>query len=154
MKQWKIGIVGAILAVALLSTTALAAGHGHGRHTAHLHESCSWSESCARDTDGDGFCDTCGRTVSSHRDASCAGLCAACSAGCADRDGDLVCDSCGQAVHTYVDVDGDGVCDHYGAGHHVGHHSGHHASQSFSHHSGGRISRCASLCLEYWSCRL
>lgn len=154
MKKWSICIIGAVLAVVLVSTAALASGHGHGQHTAHLHESCSWSERCARDTDGDGFCDACGRTVASHRDASCAGLCAACSASCADRDGDLVCDHCGRTVHAYVDADGDGVCDHYGANQRAGHHSGHAAGRSLSHHSKGCIGCCASLRPEYWSCRL
>lgn len=30
MKKWRVGIVGAILVAALVSTTALAAGYGHG----------------------------------------------------------------------------------------------------------------------------
>lgn len=98
MKQWRICIVGAILVVALLSTTALASGHGHGRHAAgHLRESCAWSVTCLRDADGDGICDVCGRTAHRRVDADGDGIWDTWSGCCTDGDGDLICDTCGQA---------------------------------------------------------
>ena len=116
MKKWKIGLVGAILVTALVGTTAAsAAGHGgHHRWYAVQGEAappaaCPWTDSCWRDTDGDGVWGTW-------------------NGSCVDAGGDGLCDVCGRAVCGYADTDGDGICDHYGTWHTGGGHHGGHGS--------------------------
>lgn len=116
MKKWKIGTISALLILTLGGTTVFAAGHGCHWSAADAASvpagTCSWTGTCARDTDGDG-------------------VCGAWSGTCSDGDWDGICDNCGQAVHAYLDADGDGVCDHYGTwqsgntGHHGGYGHGH-----------------------------
>lgn len=109
MKKWRVGIVGAILVAALVSTTALAAGYGHGWYANTAASipagTCAWMGYCIRDTDGDGVCDTWDGT-------------------CADTDDDGICDTCGRTMHSYVDANGNGICDHYGTGYAGSHHGG------------------------------
>ena len=126
MKKWKLGLVCAVLAAALVgTTTAFASDFGghHGRYagsgwstgsTVSPSTVCPWNGSCWRDTDSDGVRDTWNGT-------------------CADADKDGICDICGQTVHSYTDANGDGICDHYGS--HYGSWSGS-GSWSGGHHSG------------------
>lgn len=90
MKKAFLGILGAIIAVSVGTTSAFAAGSGARRNFV--------------DADSDGVCDNAGSNVCSYVDA----------------DGDGVCDNYGdrpsKGSKNFVDEDSDGICDNFASG--------------------------------------
>lgn len=88
MKKLLTGIIGLALVISVCSTTAFAAGHGHGRHHTDRNNDvvCDYCNTFCKfvDDNEDGICDNCG----SNDCKKCTG---------------------------YVDANGDGICDNYGS---------------------------------------
>ncbi len=92
-QKWLAAGLLAVLTLAL-TTTALAHGGHHGRHSQTV---CPVETCVFIDENGDGICDR----FAPHRR-------------CVDADGDGVCD---WRCKGYADVDGDGLCDQCGRAH-------------------------------------
>ena len=89
-------LIAILLAVFVLSTAALAAGHGR------CIRACDGTGSSYADANGDGVCDYYGTQ--------------SCTGSYVDEDGDGVCDHYGtKSCSNYADDDGDGVCDNAGS---------------------------------------
>lgn len=107
MKKLLTGIIALALVISVCSTTAFAAGHGHGRRHAAVNNDvvCDYCTTFCQfvDDNEDGICDNCGSDT-----------CKKCT-GYVDANGDGICDNYGSCVcgngAGFTDADGDGVCD-------------------------------------------